>query len=261
MTLSRNKIQYILSLNRKKDRDEKKAYIIEGDKIVYEYIRAGHKLAALVALPGFIESIPPASEGRIDEIIAVSPDELKKVSSLKTPHNAIAVATISEPERDYNAILDNLVIALDCIQDPGNLGTIIRAAAWFGIKDIVCSLTCVDVYNSKVIQASMGALLNVNVHYCDLKDFIGSALGRKVPVWATMIDGEPVYELQPAANGVIIIGNESKGISSDLAAMATYRIMIPKFTDRSAGIDSLNAGMAASIILSEFSRERWLRNL
>lgn len=257
--LSRNKIQYLLSLKRKKVRDEEKFFTIEGDKIVREYILSGNPVKTLIAKPEFISGIAPPVLAKVDEVIPVSYEELKKVSSLTTPHNAMAVAPI--PERIFNSagVFEKVSLALDFIQDPGNLGTIIRAASWFGIKDIVCSDNCVDVYNPKVIQATMGAFINTRVHYHDLKEFLWKAIESGVPVYGTLLEGESLYEAQLEKKGVIILGNESRGISDDLSALVTKKIMIPKYASAETGIDSLNAAMAASIVLSEFARRKILQ--
>jgi TrmH family RNA methyltransferase len=163
---------------------------------------------------------------------------------------------IPEVSPDTDHILDSLCVALDFIQDPGNLGTIIRSAAWFGIKNIVCSENCVDVYNPKVIQASMGAILNVDVWYLGLNGFLMKAKGKNIPVYGTLLEGESIYSKELGEKGVIVLGNESKGISGDLIPYLTDKIVIPKFTDASNGIESLNAAMAASIVFSEFARRR-----
>lgn len=254
VTLSKNKIQFIISLQRKKVRDEEGLFLIEGDKIVREYMQSDNRIRTLIAKPEFISGLPAKLTKKADEVIPVSYEELKKVSTLKTPHNAMAVVKIPEIILNPAAVLKNLCVALDFIQDPGNLGTIIRAAAWFGIKDIVCSETCVDVYNPKVIQATMGAILNINIHYTDLKVFLDDVLKTGIPVYGALLEGESVYSADLAKNGVILLGNESKGISEELLPLITDKIMIPKFTDAQTGIDSLNAGMAASIIFSEFAR-------
>jgi TrmH family RNA methyltransferase len=151
-------------------------------------------------------------------------------------------------------IYKGVSVALDFIQDPGNLGTIIRAAAWFGIRHIVCSENCVDAFNPKVVQAAMGALLNINIAYCGLKDFLSMANQKKVNVYGTFPEGQSIYSSKLGKKGIILLGNESKGISSDLLKYVTRPLSIPKFTDASAGIDSLNVGMAASIVFSEFAR-------
>jgi RNA methyltransferase, TrmH family len=148
-----------------------------------------------------------------------------------------------------------LTAALDFVQDPGNLGTIIRAAAWFGIKNIVCSSDCVDVYNPKVIQASMGALLHVNVFYLDLRTLLIKAYENKIPVFGTLLEGESIYNHKLCNKGIILLGNESKGISEELIPYITTRINIPGFSKTRPGIDSLNVSMAASIVFSEFFRK------
>jgi TrmH family RNA methyltransferase len=190
----------------------------------------------------------------IGEIIPATENDLKKISSLKTPHNALAVISMIEPIRDPDDLKKELTIALDCIQDPGNLGTIIRSAAWFGIKNIYCSGDCADVYNPKVIQSSMGAILHVNVTYISLPELMESARNINVKIYGALIEGESIYTYKLGSSGIILLGNESKGISGELLPFITDRIMIPKLTYEQHGIDSLNVSMAASVILSEFTR-------
>jgi TrmH family RNA methyltransferase len=254
VALSKNKIQFILSLQRKKTRDEERVFLVEGDKAVREYIQAGREVITLVAKPEFIAGIPSQISNTIEEVIPATYEELKKVSSLKTPHNAMAVVRMPEMILNPVKVFENLCVALDFIQDPGNLGTIIRAAAWFGIKDIICSETCVDVYNTKAVQATMGAIMNVNVYYTTLEEFLAGTRENNIDVYGTLLEGESVYTADLHKRGVILLGNESKGISKELLPFITRKIMIPKFTGAIYGIDSLNAGMAASIVFSEFAR-------
>jgi len=254
--LSKKQVSLVVSLQKKKCRDEEKLFVIEGDKIVKEFLASGKKVVTLIAKPEFIAALSTELLKSAGEVIPVNYEELKKMSSLTTPHNAMAVAAIPEVSPNTGRILKNLCVALDFIQDPGNLGTIIRSAAWFGIKNIVCSDNCVDVYNPKVIQASMGAILNVDVWYMDLPGFLGKASAGSVPVYGTMLEGESIYSTALSDKGVIILGNESRGISADLIPFITDRISIPKFTDAVNGIESLNAGMAASVIFSEFARRQ-----
>ena len=191
----------------------------------------------------------------IGEIEPASYEELKKISTLKAPHNALAVVPMFNHRYKPEDLHTGLTVALDFVQDPGNLGTIIRGAAWFGIKDIVCSCDCVDVYNPKVIQATMGAILNVRVHYLDLKDFLESAAEKFIPVFGTLLDGESIYDHPLGKNGIILLGNESKGISEKLISFVTQKLMIPRFSGTAHGIESLNVGMAASVVFSEFLRK------
>jgi TrmH family RNA methyltransferase len=254
--LSKNKARFIISLQKKKTREEYKLYIIEGDKIVKEFLAAGIAVKSLIAKPEFLSSLSDDMLKSVSETEPVSYEELKQISGLKTPHNALAVVCMPEEEISQSDLLINQCVALDCIQDPGNFGTIIRAAVWFGIKNIVCSEDCVDVYNPKVIQSSMGAIIHVSVLYTDLKKFLLAATGRNLPVYGTLLDGEAIYNHELGNKGIILLGNESKGISDDLIPMVTHKLMIPKFTDTTLGIDSLNVGMAASVVFSEFARRR-----
>lgn len=253
--ISKNKAKFIISLQKKKVRDEERLFIIEGDKLVKEFLAAKIPVKTLIARPEFLSSLPDDLTRFVNEIEDVSYEELKHISTLKTPHNALAVIPVPDRNLDTNDVLKGLCVALDFVQDPGNLGTIIRAAAWFGIKNIVCSEDCVDVYNPKVIQASMGALLNVSVFYYDLKKLFTSAAKNKIPIFGTMLEGDSIYNHKLDNKGIILLGNESKGISDELIPFITEKIMIPKFSKAKQGIDSLNVGMAASVVFSEFLRK------
>jgi TrmH family RNA methyltransferase len=251
--LSKNKTKFIISLQKKKVRDEYQLYVIEGDKIVREYISAEMPIKSLIAKPEFISSFSKDILNAF-ETEPVSYEELKQISSLKTPHNALAVVCMPDQKINQKKILKEKCAVLDCIQDPGNLGTIIRAAVWFGIKNIVCSEDCVDIYNPKVIQASMGAIIHVNVIYLNLEEFLKTASEKAVPVYGTLLEAESVYDTKLLNNAIILLGNESKGISENLISFIDHKIMIPKFTKNKPGIDSLNVGMAASVVFSEFAR-------
>jgi RNA methyltransferase, TrmH family len=253
--LSKNKSRFISSLQKKRVREEEGLFIIEGDKIVKEFLAAGVPLKTLVAKKEFISGLTTTAREQISEIEDATYEELKHISTLKTPHNALAIVRIPHKEMNVPAMLGNLCVCLDSVQDPGNLGTIIRAAAWFGIANIVCSPDCVDVFNPKVVQATMGAILHVNVFYSGLKSFLEEALQNKTVVYGTVLDGEPVYSQNLAESGVILLGNESRGISPGLMPLITYKISIPGAGRGIPGIESLNVGMAASVIFSEFRRK------
>lgn len=252
--VSKSKMNFIVSLQKKKAREEERLYVIEGDKLVKEFLAASVPVRILVARPEFLNSLSLFQKQGVEEIIPASYDDLKKISSLKTPHNALAVIRIPDIRMDTGNLRKELTVALDCVQDPGNLGTIIRAAAWFGIRNIYCSEDCVDIYNPKVIQSSMGAILHINVFYTDLRKLLESAFSDKIRIFGALVQGESIYSYRLSNNGIILLGNESKGISEELIPYITDRIMIPKQTDASSGIDSLNVSMAASVILSEFTR-------
>lgn len=252
--LSKNNIQLLISLQKKKERDDRKLYVIEGDKLIREFLNAGIRLKSLFALREFLESITADNKNMIEEINSVSQEDLKRISSFKTPNSALAVVQMNDSEDVFTPEKNELYLALDSVQDPGNLGTILRSAAWFGIKDIICSPECADRYNPKVIQASMGAILHTKVVYRSLPGFLQSAIKAGLPVYGTMLEGKSIYSADLSKNGVILLGNESKGISQELIPFISEKIMIPKKTTHSYGIDSLNVSMAAAIICSEFAR-------
>jgi RNA methyltransferase, TrmH family len=252
--LSKNKTRFIISLQKKKVRDELCLFTIEGDKLVKEFLNAGLPVKYLFAESEFIEKLPANQIKIIPEVEEISFDDLKRISTLKTPHNAIAIVHMPKKENNAGGLFQSLCIALDCVQDPGNLGTIIRTAAWFGIKNIVCSTDCADVYSPKVIQSSMGAIIHTNVIYSSLPDFLSSAREKGLRIYGTLLEGKSIYDYEISNNGVILLGNESKGISDALIPFVTDRIMIPKMNPFSDGIDSLNVSMAAAIICSEFLR-------
>jgi RNA methyltransferase, TrmH family len=260
--LSKNKAKFIISLQKKKEREQEGVYVIEGDKLVREFLAAGIRLKSVIAKPEFLKSLPADLLKQAGELTEVSYEELKQISILKTPHNALAVVPIPETIINTDEICGSLCAALDFVQDPGNLGTIIRAAAWFGIKNIICSENCVDVYNPKVIQSTMGAILHVNVFYCDLTNFFIQASERNIPVYGTLLEGIPVYEHKLGDKGIILLGNESKGISEELKPFITEMIKIPGPDSATPGIDSLNVSMAASVVFSEFlRRNKYTREL
>ena len=252
--ISKNKIKFIVSLQKKKVRDEERLFVIEGDKLVKEFLNAKIAVKTLLAKPEYLKELPANLTSYINDIEHVNDKELKIISSLKTPQNALALIPMQDKQFNINNILNRLSIALDFIQDPGNLGTIIRAAAWFGIKNIVCSENCVDVNNPKVIQASMGAIIHVNIFYYDLKKLFISAAKNTIPVYGTMLKGNSVYDQRLDNKGIILLGNESKGISRELIPFITEKIMIPGANFTMPGIESLNVGMAATVVFSEFFR-------
>jgi TrmH family RNA methyltransferase len=253
--ISKNKIKFVASLRNKKVRDEERLFVIEGDKLVKEFLIAKVPVKILIAKPEFINGLVPELLRVTEFIEDVNYNELKQMSTLKTPHNAMAVVHMPEHEMYMQEIIDKYCVALDFVQDPGNLGTIIRAAGWFGIRNIVCSTDCVDFYNPKVVQASMGALLHVNVFYYDLKKLLTAATESSIPVFGTLLEGDSIYNHKLANKGIILLGNESKGISDELIPFITEKIKIPKFSKAREGIDSLNVGMAASVVFSEFLRK------
>jgi TrmH family RNA methyltransferase len=253
--LSKNRAAFIISLSRKKVRDELGLYVVEGDKLVRDYIASGMPVEAVYAKKEWIASQKPGTIDSVKEVVPVTYDEIRKISSLTTPHNALALVKTDTDSPSDEDVVRGYSIALESIQDPGNMGTIIRAASWFGIPYIICTPDTVDCYNPKVVQASMGGLIKVRVIYTDLASFLGGARDSGLQVFGTYPDGQNVYNHVPPESGVILFGNESKGISGFLSEYVTVKLSIPRGQGQLTGIDSLNVAMSVTIMLSEFSRK------
>lgn len=237
--LSQNKIKQIRSLQQKKCRDEQNLFVVEGEKMVEEVlITASDKIEFCVSTADF------DSEHRKDiEWYQCDEETLKRCSSLKTPNKVIAVVRkMTFPETNTSFLL-----ALDAVQDPGNMGTIMRLADWFGVSKIICSRTTVDVYNPKVIQSSMGAFLRIQVEYTDLQSYFQNT---PLPVFGALLEGENIYKTTVQPEGILLMGNEGNGISEELKSFITHPVSIP----RRGGAESLNVSIATGILLSEFFR-------
>jgi len=255
-TITKRDVKLILSLQKRKVREENAMFVIEGDKLVREYILAGNRVALLAGKPEWIDGEPEAVTAGADEIVTVSYDDLRRISSLRTPHNVLALAPMTVRRWSDDLTAGKLTLALECVQDPGNLGTIIRIAAWFGIGNIICSPDSVDFYNPKVIQATMGAFMHVSVWYRPLEELLEKAVGEGIRVYGATNGGSNIYDSPLGSEGIILLGNESKGISDDLLRHVTERIAIPGPGQPLAGLESLNVSMAAAIICSEFARRK-----
>ena len=246
--LSKNKIKYIHSLELKKNRKEEHAFVAEGHKLVGDLL--GHfPCKLLVATRAWLERNPGM---KADEIIEVTQEELTRASLQKAPQEVLAVFEQPTYEMDASVVSQNLCLALDDVQDPGNLGTIIRLADWFGIEHIFCSQGTVDVYNPKTIQATMGALARVKLHYCHLPSFIASL--KDTPVYGTFLDGENMYGKNLSEHGLIVMGNEGSGISDEVGKLVNERLYIPNYPPQRETSESLNVAIATSVICAEFRR-------
>ena len=246
--LSKNKIKYIHSLELKKNRKEEHAFVAEGHKLVGDLL--GHfPCKLLVATHAWLERNPGM---KADEIIEVTQEELTRASLQKAPQEVLAVFEQPIYEMDASVVSQNLCLALDDVQDPGNLGTIIRLADWFGIEHIFCSQGTVDVYNPKTIQATMGALARVKLHYCHLPSFIASL--KDTPVYGTFLDGENMYGKNLSEHGLIVMGNEGNGISDEVGKLVNERLYIPNYPPQRETSESLNVAIATSVICAEFRR-------
>jgi len=237
--ITKAEVKYIKSLQNKKERAFSQKFVIEGEKIVNEALIYGSEvLEHIYATSNYIEQIEiPTS---INATI-ITPHELEKISTLTSPNKAIAICNqqISIKRKS------NLILALDHVQDPGNLGTIIRLADWFGISEIICSENTVDCYNPKVIQSTMGAIFRVNVSYQNLVDYLEKTT---LPIYGALLNGENVFTTEFNEKGIILLGNEGNGISEILKQFITNRITIPKYGEA----ESLNVAMAASIIVGSY---------
>ena len=250
--ISKNKIKYIRSLELKKNRNKEGKFVAEGFKVVDDLL-ALQPADLIVATQEWLHGKHLAAQ---TEVIEVTEEELKKVSFLQHPQQVLAVFR-QATSGDYSINTSELSLALDGVQDPGNLGTIIRIADWFGITHIYCSQDTADVYNPKVVQATMGSIARVKVEYGNLLALVES-LPADVPVYGTLLDGDNIYQQQLENRGLIVMGNEGKGISPALAKKVNRRLLIPNFPEGRATADSLNVAIATAITCSEFRRTKSL---
>ena len=239
--VSKNQIKLISSLHQKKHRQTHQLFIAEGIKGIQELLDAHFELDHLYTTRTDFENV--ASNLKT----VVSEADLKKMSALASPNTCLAVFKIPEVKAINSS---GLIVALDDIRDPGNLGTILRLCDWFGIQQLICSKETVDVYNPKVVQATMGSIARVNISYLDLIDFIATS---KLPVFGTFMDGQNMYTTNLPQEGIIVMGNEANGISSDLEKIIKNRLTIPRFGTLQK-TESLNVATATAVVLSEFRR-------
>jgi len=237
--LSKNQIKYIKRLGQKKIRHQERLFVVEGIKTVNELLQSNFQLHCLYTTESF--NIDAKSENIISE------NDLKRISFLKTPNKALAIFKFPE---ETPIQFNRLIVALDDVRDPGNLGTIIRLCDWFGIRDLVCSRQTVDCYNPKVLQATMGSISRVSINYVDLELFLSET---SLPVFGAYMNGDDVYKTALPEKGVLVMGNEANGISKDIETQISNRIAIPRFGDLQA-TESLNVATATAILLSEFKR-------
>jgi TrmH family RNA methyltransferase len=238
--VTKSELKYIQSLSDKKVRLETGCFIAEGVKLVGEMIAAGYPLKAVYAIDSW------ESPDDTLEVTRIEAFELEKMSMLQTPNQVLAVAMMPQKKETLN-LAGPLTIVLDGIQDPGNMGTIIRTADWFGITQIVASEDTVDVYNPKVIGATMGSFMRVSVTYKNLADWMPAI---KLPVYGALLEGENVFTIKTPQKGLLVIGSEGKGIRENILDFITHPVTIPKTGDA----ESLNAGIAAGIIVAQLTR-------
>lgn len=254
--LSKNKIKYINSLSVNKLRWEQKAFTVEGTKLASELFASQFRTLFVCATQDWLDKHPSLIPEHI-EVEVVLAHEMDKISQFNTAPGILAVAEIPDDEAPLNLQLNELYLALDGISDPGNLGTILRTADWFGVQHIFTSNDSADAFNSKVVQASMGAIFRVKVHVVELDTILSKATQLQLPVMGAMMDGQNIYNMPSITGGVIVIGSESHGIRNELLDLLSSRITIPRFQSKETEnqSESLNAAIATSLILSEFRRK------
>ncbi len=259
--LSKSQISLVVSLHQKKFRKQEGLFVAEGEKIVEELLASSWTVKKIFATESFLQKTDLKKKKKSSiKWVEVSENELKKISSLATPNKVLALVEMPVDRLEEEKIKNSLSLVLDDISDPGNLGTILRIADWFGIGQIICSQDTADCYNAKVVQASMGSLFRIRIHYKDLKNFLEqNTLTTKLHVYGMMLSGENIYSADLSSPGFIVVGSESKGIREELKNYFSHALFIPSFSsaENKPVPDSLNAAVAAAIVCAEFRRREW----
>lgn len=248
--LSKSKIKYIRSLAMKKFRNETGCFLAEGNKLVRD-ILPYFECELLVAKPSWMAQQGDLHAG---ELIAADNNDIEKASLLKTPQDVIAVFKQPDYLLDREELKQDLNLISDGVQDPGNMGTMVRLADWFGIKNMICSPDTVDIFNPKTVQATMGAIARVKVFYTELPELLNDL--KDLPVYGAFLEGNNIYEESLSANGLIVMGNEGKGISRPVARYISRKLHIPNYPAGTETTESLNVAVATAITCSEFRRRR-----
>ena len=246
--MTKAEIQFLRSLADKRTRDTEHLFIAEGSKLVEE-------IMASQLVVRNVYTTNAAMRGK--NVTLIERRDMERISQLKSANDTLAVVEQPHYSLNINNLRGNLVLALDGVQNPGNLGTIVRLAVWFGIKDIICSRECADCYNPKVVQATMGAILRVRIHYTDdLAELLSHASKMDMPIYGTLLDGDNIYSAPITSSGIIVMGNEGRGLSDACRERLTHRLYIPPYPADAPTSESLNVAMATGIILAEFRRPR-----
>jgi len=253
--LTKNTIKYIKSLSAKKFREIHGSFIAEGPKIISDIAGSTLKIEKLFATQLWLDENLRLTEN-IEDVTCVTSKELSGISQLTTPNNVLAIVRIPETSFSHDIATQSLVITLDDIRDPGNLGTIIRIADWFGYKHVLCSETSVDAYNPKCVQATMGSIARVNIYYENLPHILSQSPAT-TNIFGALLSGDPIFNEQLENHGFLIIGNEANGITPEIEKMVKKRLFIPSGNDSDSRAESLNASSATAIICSEFFRRSY----
>lgn len=248
--MTKAEIQLVRSLADKRGRAEHGLFLAEGEKLIGE-LRASHlRVRKIYALEGLFTGA---------EVETVTPRDMERLSQLKTPSNSVALVEIPHYRLKTAELRNRLTLALDEVQNPGNVGTIIRLADWFGITDILCSEGTADCFNPKVVQATMGAILRVRVHYRPLAPLLAEAAAGGIPVYGTFLEGRNIYTEELTPTGIVVMGNEGRGVTPAVGQCITRKLFIPPWPADRRGSESLNVAMATGIVCAEFRRQTALR--
>ena len=254
--LSKNKIKFINSIKKKKYRDIQQCFFVEGEKLVDELLHSDVQTISIFAVVEWLEKKRSVLSNLNDiEIVEVKEEDLKKISALTTPNKVLAIAKQPSYSFTFEEIKECLNIFLDNIKDPGNFGTIIRIADWYGIKNVFCSNESVDVFNPKVVQSTMGAIFRTKIHYVDSSNFLDKLQQLDdFNIYGTFLEGDNIYKTELSKNGMIIMGSESQGISDNLKPFINNKLFIPNYPLDVKTSESLNISIATAITCSEFRR-------
>ena len=232
--LTKADIRLVRSLADKRARTDEGLFVAEGGKLIGELRASTLRIRRIYALDGVFAG---------------------ELSLLKPPSDSLALVEIPRRRLDPAKLRRSLVLALDDVQNPGNLGTIVRLADWFGIGDVVCSEATADCFNPKVVQATMGAILRVRVHYCDLEAYLAAERAAGTPIYGTFLEGDDIYRTQLSPTGIVLMGNEGRGVTPACAAQVTRKLFIPPYPAERHATESLNVAMATGIVCAEFRRQ------
>lgn len=251
--ISKKQAKLVHSLEVGKYRRRERLFVAEGPKLVGELLTAKFSPKAIFATPDW-QTESNKELNKQSSINIISNNELRSISLQRTPNQVLALFPLPEYTLPSDLGRTNIVLALDGIQDPGNMGTICRIADWFGIEDIICSHETVDIFNPKSIQATMGAIARIKIHYCDLENYLSTARNLGIPVYGTFLEGNNIYDTQLSTNGIVVMGNEGNGISASISNLISNRLLIPNYPAGRITTESLNVAVATAITVAEFRR-------
>lgn len=244
--MTKAEIQFVRSLSDKRTRDSEQLFVAEGVKLIDEIRQSKAKIRQIYTTRQDIKG---------SNVTLVERRDMERISMLKTPSDCLAIVEQPRHKLSNEALTSSLMLALDGVQNPGNMGTIVRLADWFGVENILCSKECADIYNPKVVQATMGALLRVRVHYVDnLAKILSEAASSGMPIYGTLLDGNNIYSEKLSNRGIIVMGNEGQGVTEECRKTLTHKLFIPPYPADRPTSESLNVAMATGIILAEFRR-------